>query len=65
MRVNQHRLAGHEVVTAHRGDEAIGAAKAFGPEFILLDIGMPGMDGYTLIREIRLARWNAAERFPR
>jgi CheY-like chemotaxis protein len=46
-------LAGHEVVTAHRGDEAIGAAKAFRPEFILLDIGMPGMSGYEVASRLR------------
>ena len=37
------RLIGHEVATAHDGPEAIEAATEFQPEFILLDIGLPGM----------------------
>ena len=47
------RHEGHEVITAPDGPKAIEAAKSFGPELILLDIGMPGMDGYAVARSLR------------
>jgi signal transduction histidine kinase/CheY-like chemotaxis protein len=47
------RLEGHEVQTAHDGMSALELAKSYGPELILLDIGMPGMDGYEVARRIR------------
>ncbi len=40
------RLAGHEVQTAHDGLEAVQAAAVFRPDVVLLDIGMPKMNGY-------------------
>ena len=46
-------LTGHDVVTAFSGPEAIAAAQAHRPEFILLDIGLPGMDGYQVVRRLR------------
>jgi CheY-like chemotaxis protein len=50
-------LSGHQVETAHDGPEAIEAAARYRPEVILLDIGMPGMDGYTVCRRIREQPW--------
>jgi len=47
------KLAGHDVVTAHGGPEAIAAARAHRPELILLDLGLPGMDGYEVIQRLR------------
>ncbi|MBX9681612.1 MAG: PAS domain S-box protein [Gemmataceae bacterium] len=47
------RFEGHLVITAADGVKAIEAAKSFGPELILLDIGMPGMDGYEVARSLR------------
>ncbi|MDI1449876.1 PAS domain S-box protein [Polyangium sp. 6x1] len=46
-------IAGHEVVTAHDGSAALEAARAFQPEVILLDIGLPGMNGYEVARRLR------------
>ena len=47
---------GHEVRMAHDGPAALEAARAFRPEVVLLDIGMPGMDGYEVARRIRQER---------
>jgi signal transduction histidine kinase/DNA-binding response OmpR family regulator len=47
------RLAGHDVVTADDGPGALAKIGEFNPEFILLDIGLPGMDGYEVARNIR------------
>jgi two-component system CheB/CheR fusion protein len=46
-------LAGHEVRTAHGGPAALELARAYRPEVVLLDIGMPGMDGYEVARRLR------------
>ena len=47
------RLWGHVVVTAHDGSIAVRAAEHFGPDLVLLDIGLPGMDGYEVARQVR------------
>jgi signal transduction histidine kinase len=44
---------GHDVHVVHDGREALSAAEAFDPEVVLLDIGLPGIDGYELARRIR------------
>lgn len=46
-------LMGHEASTANDGVEAVEAARAFEPEIIFLDVGMPRMNGYDACREIR------------
>jgi PAS domain S-box-containing protein len=46
-------LWGHEVAVAHDGAGAIECARLFQPEFILCDIGLPGMDGYDVARAVR------------
>ena len=46
-------LAGHEVRTASSASSALEIAPAFQPEVLLLDIGLPGMDGYELARRLR------------
>jgi signal transduction histidine kinase len=51
------QLAGHEVYRAGDGLEAIGAAEEFRPELMLLDIGMPGLDGYEVARRVRAQEW--------
>jgi signal transduction histidine kinase len=53
----QLQLAGHEVRTANDGVEALEVAEAFAPQVVLLDLGMPRMDGYETAREIRKKWW--------
>ena len=47
------RNLGNEVRTAHDGLEAVGAAAEFRPDVVLLDIGMPKLNGYEVARRIR------------
>lgn len=46
-------LWGHQVQTAPDGPAALKATRTFQPEIILLDIGLPGMDGYEVARHLR------------
>jgi PAS domain S-box-containing protein len=45
--------AGHTVVQAATGEEALGLARKSEPELILVDLMMPGMNGYEFVRELR------------
>ena len=47
------RLLGHEVEVAYDGEAALAKARAFRPEIVLLDLGMPGMDGFEVARRLR------------
>jgi CheY-like chemotaxis protein len=47
------KLDGHEVALAHSGQDGLAGARAFDPELVLCDIGLPGMDGYEVARAIR------------
>jgi excisionase family DNA binding protein len=47
---------GHEVELAHDGPSALAAAARFLPDVALLDIGLPGMDGYELAGRLRSLR---------
>ncbi len=51
------RRHGHQVQTAYDGEEAVAAAEQFRPEAVLLDIGMPKLDGYAACRQIRSTAW--------
>jgi CheY-like chemotaxis protein len=44
---------GHETRVAHTGVEALQAAPEFKPHVVLLDIGLPGIDGYEVARRLR------------
>lgn len=44
---------GHQFEAVHDGREALEAARSFQPDVVLLDIGLPGMDGYEVCREFR------------
>lgn len=46
-------LRGHNVRIAHDGIEALEQIKTFGPKLVLLDIGMPRLDGYETARRLR------------
>jgi signal transduction histidine kinase/ActR/RegA family two-component response regulator len=48
------RLYDQEVKVVHDGPSALAAAKSFLPEVVLLDIGLPGMNGYEVARQMRL-----------
>jgi signal transduction histidine kinase/integral membrane sensor domain MASE1/ActR/RegA family two-component response regulator len=47
------RLRGHEVQTAYDGAAALEIARAYRPEVMLLDLGMPRMSGYEVARQAR------------
>ena len=47
------RQLGAEVRTEHSGPAALEVLESFRPSIVLLDIGMPGMDGYEVARRIR------------
>lgn len=47
------RMEGHEVMVVHDGPGALAAIASFAPEIALLDIGMPGLNGYEVAQKIR------------
>ncbi|HET9653607.1 MAG TPA: ATP-binding protein, partial [Usitatibacter sp.] len=51
--VNLLRVMGHEVLAAYDGLEAVDAAQGFDPDVVLLDIGLPIMNGYEAARRLR------------
>ena len=50
-------LMGHEVRTAHDGAAGVAVAGAFRPDLILMDIGMPILNGYEAAQHIRQKPW--------
>jgi CheY-like chemotaxis protein len=51
------RHAGHTVEIAGSGEQALRTGPTFDPQVVLLDLGMPGMDGFETARRIRQQRW--------
>ena len=47
------KLLNHEVWTAYDGPTGLEVARAHCPEVLLLDIGLPGMDGYQVAKQLR------------
>ena len=50
-------MGGHRVATANEGGEALKLAEAVRPDVALLDLGLPGMNGFELARRIRATDW--------
>ena len=48
-------MSGHEVRTAGDGREALAVAESFTPQAVVLDIGLPVLDGYQVAKQLRLA----------
>jgi len=48
-----NKLGPHEVEIAYDGVSALETAKRFAPDLVLLDIGLPRMDGYEVARQLR------------
>ncbi|MEZ5284713.1 MAG: ATP-binding protein [Vicinamibacterales bacterium] len=51
---------GHDVETAADGEAGLARAEQFRPDVVLLDIGMPGVNGYEVCRTIRQRPWGRA-----
>ena len=51
------RLMGDEVSTAYDGVEGLARAESFRPEVVVLDLGMPRLDGYGTCRALRATEW--------
>jgi PAS domain S-box-containing protein len=47
------RLYGHEVLVTRTGPAALESAPAYRPDLVLLDIGLPGLDGFEVARRLR------------
>ena len=56
------QLEGHTVACAHDGLEALQTAEQFNPQVVLLDLGLPRMNGYEVARKLRQSREHDASR---
>src|SRR6186997_704018 len=53
-------IMGHETRTAHDGESAVETAESFLPEVVLLDIGLPKLNGYEVAQRIREHEWGTS-----
>ena len=51
------KLSGNDVLAVHDGTEAVEAAARFRPEVVLMDVGMPRLNGYEATRRLREQPW--------
>ena len=51
------QVMGHETAVAYDGLAAVSVAETFRPEVVLLDLGLPGIDGCDAARRIRAEPW--------
>jgi CheY-like chemotaxis protein len=50
-------LLGHQARTAYDGEQALTVAAEYRPDVMLLDIGLPRLDGYQVARRVRAEPW--------
>jgi CheY-like chemotaxis protein len=50
-------LGGHEVIIAHSGNQALQLGREHRPDVVILDIGMPDLNGYDVARTARNEDW--------
>lgn len=55
-------LEGHDVHRAYDGEEALRAVEGFRPELVLLDLGMPRLNGFEVCRRLRATPWGTGVR---